>query len=244
MIPSQTSKPNDLAPRVDLHQAALHQAVFVRPKAAHAARKFVGEHRNCAIRKVDRRPTQPRLEIKRRSRTNVVAHVRDMDLQLPVAVRQRLDVNSIIEVTSRLAIDRYDGKPTEITAPCEFIFLKTVDCLLRGILSLSQNIRRKDMRQMMLADNNLDVHAKGIRRPKHLDNAATCRTPRRRKACNLDIDCESFERRERIFLSSPTTLLLLRLVTQNAVRRCGGHTARSHRLQRSGSAASCARRTA
>ncbi len=55
---------DDLATRINLHEAALHEAIFVRTQAAHPARELRREHRNSAVREVDAGAAEARFEIK------------------------------------------------------------------------------------------------------------------------------------------------------------------------------------
>ncbi len=78
------------------------------------------------------------------------------------------------------------------------------------------------MRQMVLADDDLDVNSKGIGRAKNLDHSSACRSSRSWKARDLHVDGKTFERREWILRGDPAALQLLRLFAENSVRRnCG-----------------------
>ena len=56
---------HDLAARIDLHHAALHESVFVGQQRAHPARERVRQHRHRAVREVHARPAHTRLGVQR-----------------------------------------------------------------------------------------------------------------------------------------------------------------------------------
>ena len=88
------------------------------------------QHRNRAVGKVDRGSAQARFQIERGSGPNVVADVGDVDLQLPVAVRERLDADGVIEVACGLAVDGDDRQAAEVAAFCQLLRCEAIDCLL------------------------------------------------------------------------------------------------------------------
>ena len=79
---------DDLALRVDLHDAAKYKAVFVWQQAAHAAGERVRQHRHGAVREVDAGAAQAGFGVEGVTREYIVADVRDVHLQLGVAVRR------------------------------------------------------------------------------------------------------------------------------------------------------------
>src|SRR6267143_254590 len=83
-----------------------------------------------------------------RSRASPSSDVRDVHLQMPAAVHAPLDVHRIVKIARRLAVDGYNRQAPEILAPCEFRFLHRQRALLR----LFHHVRRKHVRQMMLAN--------------------------------------------------------------------------------------------
>ena len=84
---------------------------------------------------------------------------------------QRTGIHSIVEVPRRLAVDGDNGQLAKIATTCveRWIFF-----WWNGYrASFLQHAVRKDMRQMMLADEDFDVHAKGITVAENFDHAAT-----------------------------------------------------------------------
>src|SRR5581483_1982950 len=96
--------------------------------------------------------------------------------------------NSIIEVAGSFAIDGDDGQIAKITSLCHDLRIE-ISC---GA-GLFEHIFRKDMRQVMLTDNDLDIDTKVIFMPQNLNDAATCCTRGRSPFRDLDIDNQAFE---------------------------------------------------
>ena len=92
-----------------------------------------------------------------------MADICNVDLQLPIAIRQRSNQHRVIEVARRLAIDRDDLQPAKISSLPQFLRVQGVHSLCSRSRSFRQYIRRKYMRQMVLANDDLDIHAKRIR---------------------------------------------------------------------------------
>ena len=100
-------------------------------------------------------------------------HVRDVHLQLVMPARQLSHMNRIVEIARRLAVNRHNRQVTEI-APASQIGLGH---RLRRRFRFRHHFRRKNVRQMMLSDNDLNVDADVARPAENLNHAA-----RRRKA--------------------------------------------------------------
>lgn len=99
---------------------------------------------------------------------DVVGDVGDVNLQKPAAVFAPFNVNSVIEISRGLAVDGDDGKFTEILAPCAVSFTDGMS----NLLGVVQDLGRKCVRQVMLADDDLRVDAKIPRAAKDFNNAA------------------------------------------------------------------------
>ncbi len=95
-----------------------------------------------------------------------------MDLELPVAVGQRLDEDGVVEVAGGLAVDGDDGKAAEVAALRGLCGGERIDGLCGGGGGFGEYVGGEDVRQMMLADHDLDVDAEGIGRAEDLDDAA------------------------------------------------------------------------
>ena len=79
------------------------------------------------------------------------------------------------------------------------------------------------MRQMMLANNDLDIDTKRIWRPQHFDHPATRRPPSRREICDLHINRQTLQRSVRIQFIRPVPLLCPCFLAQNTMRRFYRH---------------------
>ncbi len=104
----------DFALGVDFGDAGENEAVFVGPEGAHAGGERGRQHRHGAVRKVDAGAAQARFEIERGAGTDVVADVGDVDLELPMAVREWSDEDGVVEVAGGFAVDGDDGEAAEV----------------------------------------------------------------------------------------------------------------------------------
>ena len=86
MTPSTISKLSDAPSRVELHDAAEDEAVFVRAQAADVGGELLGQHGDGAIGKVDAGAAQARFEIEVGARADILGDVGDVDLELVAAV--------------------------------------------------------------------------------------------------------------------------------------------------------------
>ena len=91
-----------------------------------------------------------------------------MYLQFVVAVRQRHHVNRIIEIPRRFAVNRHNRQMPEIAAACQVALRHYRLCGSRFAL----HFVRKNIRQMMLANNDLDVHADVAGPPQNFNHAS------------------------------------------------------------------------
>ena len=107
---------DDLAARVDLHDAAQDEAVFIGAQAAHAARELVAAAWEWRGRGSRQRCRAVALRDRARCRAGRTGYIGDVDLQLPVSVRQSANVDGIVEVACRLAVDGDDGESAEVAA--------------------------------------------------------------------------------------------------------------------------------
>src|ERR1700736_430546 len=96
-----------------------------------------------------------------------MAHVGNVHVQFVIAVRQALHPDGVVEIAGGLAVDGYDVHCAEIFASNQ---------LLRpngdgDLLGLIQDLQGESVRNMMLANYDLDVDAEVIRVSKNLDDA-------------------------------------------------------------------------
>src|SRR5579863_4242424 len=92
----------------------------------------------------------------------------DVYLQLVVSVWKRSNVYRVVEIARRLAVNCDDGKIAEIAAGAQ---IRTGHLLRRGVRFGKRSIR-EHMRQMMLPDNNFDVHANLTGASQDFDDAS------------------------------------------------------------------------
>ena len=107
-----------------------------------------------------------------------------MDLQRIVAVRQAIHPHRVVEIARGFAIDGYDIERPIILAAGQLVLANDIGEALR----LFQNLGRKMMRDMVLPDHDLDVHAEIIRPSEDFDHASNRVLAVFRKFQNLDVD--------------------------------------------------------
>ena len=180
---------DDLALMIDLHHAGQHHAIDLRAQAAHVGGKLDGQHGDGAIGKVDRRAAQARFEIDGRVLANVMRDVGDVDLELEVAVRHAADGDRIVEVARGFAVDGDDGQRAEVAAMAQ---LAGGDHRVE-VLRFLQDFDREAMRQVKLADDDLDVDAEVVFVAENFEDAAARVLGRRGPVGDLDFDDYTFE---------------------------------------------------
>ena len=116
-----------------------------------------------------------------------MADVGDMDVQGEIAVWQLVHPHGVVEITRGFAIDSYYLHAAEI-APAFELCRRDYQGYILGLL---KGVRREAMRQVVLANHDLDVNAEIVRPAKDFDHAAY----RGLIACGvfeqLDVDDES-----------------------------------------------------
>jgi hypothetical protein len=161
------SRHGHAAAGLDIHDDAHHQAVFARIQRADSIRKFVRKHRYGAIGKVDRCAAQARFPIERRAARNIVRDVGDVHLKPVAAARQTLDVNRVVEIPRRFAVDRHDGEIPEILPARQGVGLNRS----RRRSRLGHHVVGKNVRQAVLSDDDFDIDARLARLAQNLDYA-------------------------------------------------------------------------
>ena len=175
---------DDVAAGVDFHQAGLHEAIDVRVQTAQSGRELARKHVHGALREVHRGPAIAGLAIQRTALRHVVRHVRDVDTQPVVAVRQPIDGDRVVEVPGVLAVDRDRLDVPEIGPAGEVPVSHRrpeADRLRHGLLAVC-------LRNPVLAENHAEVHTGRLDVAEHLDDAAGRVARRRRKSRDLDRD--------------------------------------------------------
>src|SRR6185503_6210681 len=109
----------------------------------------------CAIRKVDTGAAQARLDVDGCARTNVVADVRDVDVQGIVAVGELIHPDRVVEIASGFPIDGDDRHVAKVAAAAQF----GIGNRLGNGLRLLDYFGRELVRQVVFANNDLDIDA-------------------------------------------------------------------------------------
>jgi hypothetical protein len=159
----------DLPATADLHIARHRQARHVGIERAQPVRKLLRQHRDDAPGKVDRVAAQPRLLIKRIAVLHIVAHVGNGDDQPEarvLALARRLAVDCVVEVPGAFPVDGDERKMREVRPAfailgCDHIGQRPTQAL--GLV-------RKQVRQRMLAQRDLDLHARVGVVAEHFDD--------------------------------------------------------------------------
>src|SRR5579863_124374 len=173
----------DVACGIELHERAHDQAVFARIQRADAAGKRFGKHGNGAIDEVHGVAAEASFAVERSLGANVVSDVGDVDLQLPAAVAAAFDVHGIVEIARGFAVDGDDGEIAEVLAACAV----GIGDGKREAFGFLQNILGKNVRKMMLANNDFGVDAEIAGTSKNFDDAAGGRRTAAGKANEFDI---------------------------------------------------------
>ena len=112
-----------------------------------------------------------------------------MHLQLEVAIFQASHGNCIIEITRRLAINRDDRQRPEVSPLLQF----TRRNERFRFLCFLENLRRKAVWQMVLADHDFNIQAKIIFVAQYLDYTSARILRSRRPVGDLDINHNVFQ---------------------------------------------------
>ena len=109
-----------------------------------------------------------------------------MDVQGKVTIRQSIYPDGVIEIARRLAIDGDDVIVPKVSALSQHVGGDVVGESLR----LSDHLRGKPMRQMVLPNDDFDVDAKIIRPAENFDHAAHAVFAIGGELNHLDVDDE------------------------------------------------------
>src|SRR5580704_10183385 len=178
-----------VAARVEFHQRAHDEAIFARLERTHSVGKRFGKHGDGAIGKINAGAAETRFVVERRCGADVVRDVGDVNLQTPCAVGFVLDVYGVVEVARGFAVDGDDGQMAEIFAALRVGFGDG----LRERFGFVRDFGRKNVRQVMLANDDLDVYAEIAGAAENFDDAAGGGCAAARKFQNLDVDDGSVE---------------------------------------------------
>ena len=169
------------------------EAVFVWAQRAHAGGEGGREHGDGAVREVDAGAAEAGFEIKRGGGLDVVADICDVDLELPVAVGQRLDEDGVVEVAGGFAIDGDDGEAAEIMTEGELFRAQRSDGLGGGVVSFSEDVGGEDVGETVLADDDFDVYAEVVGVAEDFEDAALSGAAEGWEVGDFDVDSKAFE---------------------------------------------------
>src|SRR5947209_16585837 len=94
--------------------------------------------------------------------------VGDVHLQVPAAIGTALDVNGVVEIARGFAVNGDDGNAAEIFAAGTLVLSER----LGAVLGFVEDLARKLMREMMLADDDFGVDADFAGAAEDFDDAA------------------------------------------------------------------------
>ena len=105
--------------------------------------------------------------VERRVARNIMRDVGDVYLKFEVSVGEKSHADGIVEIARRFAVNGDDSEIAEIAAagelrPCDFLFL---------VSRFGQNFVGKNVRQVMLANYDFDVHADFARAAENFQDA-------------------------------------------------------------------------
>src|SRR5712692_8179459 len=169
---------------VEFHERAHHQAIFMGFERTHAIRKGFRKHRDGAIGKVNGCAAETRLTVESALRSNVERDIGDVNLQVPTAVGAMFDVNGVVEIARGFAVDGDDRQVAEIFTAGALGFADG----LRATLGFVKNFGGENVREMMLANDDLGVDAEVARAAENFDDAAGRRCAAVWIAEQLDVD--------------------------------------------------------
>src|SRR6266851_5573466 len=168
---------------VEFHERAHNQAIFAGLQRTHTVRKSLGKHGDGTVGKVNGSAAETRVAVERAPISNVVRHIGDVDLQVPAAIGAMLDADGVVKIARGFSIDGDDRQVAEIFAASTLGFAHG----LRAALGFVKNFGGKRMGEMMLANDDLGVHAEFTGTSKNLNDAAGGRSACLRKTQQLDV---------------------------------------------------------
>ena len=140
----------------------------VRPacRLARLFERISGKHRYHAVRQIDAGSPRPRGPVQRRSRSNEVSDVGDVDAKAPVSVFVARKRDGVVEVASGRRVDRDRLKPAQVLSGADFGLVEEMRLLARlfenGLVESVGDIERPDDAQRV--DSRLHRAGPGSRR--------------------------------------------------------------------------------
>ena len=159
---------DDVAVVVDFEQGGEHQAVHLGLERADFGGELQGQHGHGAVGEVDAGAAQGGLAVDGRAGAHVVADVGDVDLERVVAVGEPVHPDGVVEVARGFAVDGDDVERAEVGAGGDFAG-GDGGVEARGLLD---HLGRELVGQVVLADDDFDVHAEVVGVAEDFDDAA------------------------------------------------------------------------
>ena len=154
----------------------------------------MGQHGDGAIGKVHTCAAHPSLGIQGRAGANIPGDIGDVNLKLGMSIRKGTHEDGIVEVAGGLPINGDDRQAAKVLTTGKLRLGQACHGVLCLGRSLRQDMGRKGVLYGMFADDDLHIDAEGVRRPKHLDDAAPSCTSGLGKLGDLDIHHQPLER--------------------------------------------------
>src|SRR5260221_9084946 len=95
-----------------------------------------------------------------------MADVGNVDVQGEISIRQRIDPDGVVEIARGFAVNRYYVHAAKIAAALRLRVRNGDEYILR----LLHRIWREAMRQVVLANHNLDIHAEVVGTAEDFDH--------------------------------------------------------------------------
>src|SRR5262249_39650535 len=158
-------------------------------QAADVGGEFERQHWDGTVGKVDAGPAQARFLIERAVFGHVLRHIGDVYLQFVIAVFESANEDRVVEIAGCLAVDR-NNREVAIVAPPTL--LARADHVLDR-LSFRERLCREVVRQVVLADHDLDVDPEVFFVAEDFNHSASRILRRRRPVGNFDVDDHAVE---------------------------------------------------
>ena len=156
----------DLALRIHAHLAHHAQAIHLRIERAQAVGELLRQHRDDAARKIHRIAALARGGVQHIAGAHIVAHIGDRHPQAEI-LALAFAVHGIVEIPRRLAVDGHQRQRAQVLPPLDVVRTHSVGQLFRE----ARHRAREFIRQLVLAQRNLNFHAGVGVVAEHFDDA-------------------------------------------------------------------------
>ncbi len=133
-------------------------------EAGQAVREDLGQHGDHPIRQVDAGAAMAGRAVERRSRSNKVRHIGDVDHQAPMARRVTRQRNGVVKVTRCRRVDRHGRDGSQVEPAADLCFVKRLGLFTRldegRLLERIGDIERPNDRQRV--DSRLPALAQDL----------------------------------------------------------------------------------